>query len=83
MKTESFVFRHKGVPVMPVGIQAHNSSAYSVRELKNAFQAGSGPDLFNLPSEEISTLLGSGFLDEIDIEAIGYESEVDLFSEYI
>lgn len=39
MKTESFVFRHKGVPVMPVGIQAHNSSAYSVRELKNAFQA--------------------------------------------
>ena len=51
--------------------------------IKNAFQAGSGPDLFNLPSEEISTLLGSGFLDEIDIEAIGYESEVDLFSEYI
>lgn len=47
-----------------------------------AFQAGSGPDLFNLPSEEISGLLYNDKIAEINYEAIGYHSELELRNAY-
>ncbi len=37
MNYDTFMFRHKGVPVMPVGVQVHNSSANRVNELERAF----------------------------------------------
>ncbi len=48
-----------------------------------AFEADEGPDLFNLPSEEISGLLYGGKLDELDAESEGQVTLESLLESYI
>ncbi len=55
-------------------IRTEYGSAELLEMINAAFDAGEGPDLFNLPSEEISSLLGSGKLARLDAASAGYES---------
>ena len=64
-------------------VRTEYGSAELLDMITASFAAGKGPDLFNLPSEEISDLLYSGRLSEINSAALGYDSENALSEAYI
>ncbi len=76
---EDFEKENPGVEV----IRTEYGSAELLTMITAAFEAGEGPDLFNLPSEEISSLLYAGKLDEADVSALGYETSESLIEAYI
>ena len=75
----AFEEAHPGVDV----IRREFESAELLDIIAASFDAGEGPDLFNLSSVEISSLLDSGELDAVDPGLVGYDSADDLVRAYI
>lgn len=76
---ESFEKENPGVSV----IRTEYGSAELVDMISASFGADDGPDLFNLPSEEISALLLNDKLDPVDAASLGYDSIESLKDAYI
>ena len=76
---ESFEKENPGVSV----IRTEYGSAELVDMISASFGADDGPDLFNLPSEEISALLLNDKLDPVDAVSLGYDSIESLKDAYI
>lgn len=75
----SFESEHPEIEV----IRTEYGSSELLAMIVSAFEADEGPDLFNLPSEEISALLYDGKLSELEAGVVGYDSIEELREAYI